>query len=213
LEQVNTIIDYTSVLYKDLFPEVGGVRENKYFAPMTEEEINEEIGKEITRRYKWLVTQVKTNIAKDMMSGYAEDLLHHIIIDLYKKTPEYKLDLLNNKKVENWILVACGFQLRSGSSPFYREHRQLRMSARSGMLPDGFFEEDTSLDDLYQCLLKAMEHLDVYQRTLIQRKYFDKWTYDEICDYYQISKTHLTKDTKIAIKKIREYCNNVDLDI
>jgi RNA polymerase sigma factor (sigma-70 family) len=87
------------------------------------------------------------------------------------------------------------------------------MSARSGMLPDGFFEEDTSLDDLYQCLLKAMEHLDVYQRTLIQRKYFDKWTYDEIGDYYQISKTHLTKDTKIAIKKIREYCNNVDLDI
>jgi RNA polymerase sigma factor (sigma-70 family) len=180
---------------------------------MTEEQINEAIGKEITRRYKWLVTQVKTNIAKDMMSTYAMDLLHHIIIDLYKKTPEYKLDLLNNNKVENWILVACGFQLRSGSSPFYREHRQLRMSARSGMLPDGFFEEDTSLDDLYQCLLKAMEHLDVYQRTLIQRKYFDKWTYDEICDYYQISKTHLTKDTKIAIKKIREYCNNVDLDI
>ena len=143
------------------------------------------------------------------MSDYSDDLLHHIIIDLYKKTPEYKLNILENNKVENWILVACGFQLRSGQSPFYRSYRQMRMQARSGVLPDGILEEDDNLDDMYLCLLKAMDQLDVYKRMIIQKKYFEGWTYNQICDYYQISKTHLVKDTKLAMKEIREYCNKI----
>jgi RNA polymerase sigma factor (sigma-70 family) len=175
---------------------------------MTEEQINEALGKEISRRYNWIQGQVRTKIARDSMSEYADDLLHHIIIDLYKKTPEYKLDILNNQKVENWILVACGFQLRSGQSPFYAQFRKFKMSSRSGVLPEDPVEDEElpSIDEMFDCLLKCLDTLNVYEKTIIEKKYFEKWTYDQICDHYQISKTHLTKDTQKVILKIREFC-------
>jgi RNA polymerase sigma factor (sigma-70 family) len=174
---------------------------------MDENEINEALGKEISRRYNWIQGQVRTKIARDSMSDFSDDLLHHIIVDLYRKTPEYKLDILNNNKVENWILVACGFQLRSGQSPFYKKFRQFKMFSRSGALPEDPEEDDSAtLDEMYDCLLKCLDTLNVYERTIIEKKYFEKWTYDQICDHYQISKTHLTKDTKKVILKIREFC-------
>jgi RNA polymerase sigma factor (sigma-70 family) len=176
---------------------------------MTKEEIDEALSQEISKRYNWIKHQVKTNIAKGGMNDYSDDLLHHIILDLYKKTPEYKLNLLQNEKVENWILVACGFQLRSGSSPFYREHRRHKLQSRSGAMPEIIVEDVDGKDEMYLCLIQAIEKLDVYKKTIIQKKFFDNWTYDQISEHYQISKTHLIRDTKKAVKEIRQYCNTI----
>jgi DNA-directed RNA polymerase specialized sigma24 family protein len=173
------------------------------------EEINRELGKVITEYYDWLLNEIAKNIAKDQMKEYGSELLHFIIIELYNKTPEYKLNLLENKKVPWWILTSSGLQLRSGSSPFYKQIRESRMSARSG---------DVSLDneiyeaydpELYDCFTEGMETLNFYHRTLIQEKYLNELTFKDISVKYQIAIHHIKKDLYIALQLIRDHCKHV----
>lgn len=176
---------------------------------MTQEQINRELGRVIEEYYDWLLNEITKNIARDQMSEYGPELLHFIIIELYNKTPEYKLNLLENKKVPWWILTSSGLQLRSGSSPFYKQIRQNRMSARSG---------DVSLDneiyeaydpEMYDCFTEGMETLNFYHRTLIQEKYLNELTFKDISAKYQIAIHHIKKDLYIAIQLIRDHCKHV----
>ena len=185
---------------------------------MTKEE---KINKFVSENYKWLLNEVKKNIAKGKMSEYAEDLLHHILLDLYKLS-EGKLDqLLNDGKMKWYILSGCGLQLRSSTSPFYRIHRRTKMSTREnysggedheftftggmGILEQVYvpYEEDP----LYQCMTKEMENLHWYYRTLIQDKWIEGLTLNQMREKYGITLSSLSKDLKIAYEIIRTKCD------
>lgn len=176
---------------------------------MNNEEIDREIGRVIEKHYKWLLKEIQRNIAKDAMREYGPELLHFVIIELYNKSPEYKQQLLSDNKVQYWVLTSSGLQLRSGSSPFYKQIRENRMSARSG---------DVSLDneiyeaydpELYDCFTEGMETLNFYHRTLIQEKYLNELTFKDISVKYQIAIHHIKKDLYIALQLIRDHCKHV----
>ena len=58
--------------------------------------------------YEWLRGEISRNIAKDRMSEYAEDLLHHLILDLYKM-PDDKIEgMLENGKLRWYLLRGAG---------------------------------------------------------------------------------------------------------
>ena len=176
---------------------------------MNNEEIDRELGKVIDEWYQWVLNEITRNIAKDAMREYGTELLHFVILELYNKTPEYKLDLIKNKKVPFWLLTSSGLQLRSGSSPFYRQIRQTRMSARSG---------DESIDsvtyepydgELYDCFIQGLDSLDFYHKKLIEEKYLNQLTFTDISKKYQIAIPHLKRDTYIALQIIRDKCKHV----
>jgi hypothetical protein len=183
--------------------------------------VGERLNSFVSEHYKWLLKEVKKNIAKGKMSEYAEDLLHHVILDLYKMDEGKITQLLDDEKIKWYILSGCGLQLRSSTSPFYRIHRRTKMSTRenysggddhefnysggTGILEQVYtpYEED----ELYICMMREIENMHWYYRTLIQDKWIEGMTLNEMKDKYNITLNSLTKDLKISYAIIRERCN------
>jgi hypothetical protein len=183
--------------------------------------VGERLNSFVSEHYKWLLKEVKKNIAKGKMSEYAEDLLHHVILDLYKMDEGKITQLLDDEKIKWYILSGCGLQLRSSTSPFYRIHRKERMSAREnysggddhefnysggiGILEREYvpYEED----ELYICMMREIENMHWYYRTLIQDKWIEGLTLAQMKDKYGITLSSLSKDLKISYAIIREKCD------
>ena len=144
--------------------------------------IKNKLNKIIEKKYNWVLNEIKTNICKDQMGEYGTELLHFIILELFNKSPEYKQQLLNDNKVEYWLLTSSGLQLRSGSSPFYRLVRETRTY--------GVDEEYDSIlsnisyepvdNELYDCFTEAMNNLDYYHKKLVEEKYLNELTFKAI---------------------------------
>ena len=177
---------------------------------MTEEELNREINKWFNNHYNSLIYQVKRHIAKDRMSMYADELLSHVILWTLERTPEMKEQMLRDGKLENYILRTCGLQLRSSTSPFYREARRFKMSARSGVTEVDDVEDEgvTSVeaDPLYQCLIREMKNLHWYYQKLLEEKWINGLTFQQMRIKYGITLSSLKTDLNVAYDLIREKC-------
>ena len=187
-------------------------------------EIDKRINEFVSENYKWLLKEVKKNITKGKMSEYAEDLLHHIILDLYKMNEGKITQLLDDEKMKWYILSGCGLQLRSSTSPFYRIHRKNKMSARENYTSGddhefsysggmGILEQEYipyEEDELYQCMLREIENLHFYYRALLQDKWIEGLTLVQMREKYNITFSSLSKDLKVAYAIIRERCNCIE---
>ena len=126
--------------------------------------IEKRLNKWVNDHYEWLRGEIGTNITWGKMSEYTEDLLHHIILDLYKMDPEKIQELLDNGKLKYYVLRGASLQIRSKTSPFYIIHRKTKLQARSGIIGSGEYdrEEGYEMDtpdnkeDLYDCFQRAL---------------------------------------------------------
>jgi hypothetical protein len=179
------------------------------------------INKFVSEHYEWLMKEVKKNIAKGKMTEYGEDLLHHILLDLYKLSDEKIDQLLNDDKMRWYVLSGCGLQLRSSTSPFYRVHRKEKMQSRENYIGGGDHEFNYSGtkgileqeyvpyegDPLYDCMIEEIESLHWYYRQLIQDKWIEGLTLAQMREKYGITLSSLSKDLKVAYEVIRTKCN------
>ena len=180
------------------------------------QDIENRLNEWVKEHYQWLAENISKNIAKGRMKEHSTDLLHHIILDLYKMNPAKMEGLLDNGKLKWYVLTGAGMQLRSSTSPFYKTHRKERMQARSGVLDEGMFDnkitvEGSDIDgeeDLLDCFERAMKQINWYQRTLLEKKIIEGKSYQEIYEHYNISKTHLIKDINAGVREIRSICKN-----
>ncbi len=170
----------------------------------------------VNDHYEWLKREISKNIANGKMNEFAEDLTHHIIIDLYKMDPAKIEGLLDNGKLKWYCLRGAALQIKSSTSPFYITHRKSRMSARSGMEDtytplvesNAFSDEE---DGLQECLDRAVSQLDWYLKALWEKKFQQHWTLEDIHKHYNIGKRHLIKDLNKAISEIRDVCKDSNL--
>jgi hypothetical protein len=177
---------------------------------MSELELNREIDRWFRENYNSLLYQVKRNIAKDGMSMYAEELLSHVILWTLERKPEMKEQMLRDNKIENYILRACSMQLRSSTSPFYREARKFKMSARSGVaeVDDILDEGSTSIESnpQYECMMREIKNLHWYHQKLIEEKWINGLTYQDMRIKYGITLSSLKSDFIIIYDIIRKKC-------
>jgi hypothetical protein len=181
----------------------------------------ERINKFVSENYNKLLSEVSKNIAKGKMSEYRTDLLHHILLDLYKMD-EGKVDqLINDGKMFWYILSGCGLQLRSSTSPFYRIHRKEKMASRENYVggkehefnysgTKGILEQEYipyEGDPLYDCMVEEIDNLHFYYRTLLEDKWFKGMTLNQMREKYDITLSSLSKDLKVAYEVIRTKCN------
>lgn len=178
--------------------------------------IEERLNKWVSENYQWLKKEIGKNIANGKMSDYAEDLLHHIILDLYKMNPEKIEGMLENGKLKWYILRGAALQIKSQTSPFYRTHRKQKTWARSGLLDTGKYDTETyeledpdNPEELYDCFQRALKEIHWYQRTLLEKKIIEGQTYQQIYEYYNISKNHLIKDINAALDDVRKICKHI----
>jgi len=176
-------------------------------------EIKRRLDEWVTRMYPWLQDQISTNIANGMMSEYSDDLLHTIVMDLYKLKDHKLQQMLDDDKLGNYVLRGAAIQLKSGNSPFYRQWRKFKMSVRSGVMDDynPSYHPANNIDkeeDLMNCFERAQKELDWYLQAIWNKKFKEGWTLEEIYKHYNIGKIHLIKDLNTAIEQIRETCKN-----
>lgn len=177
---------------------------------MTKNELDREINKWFNKNYKSLISQVKNNIAKDGMSMYAEELLSHVILWTLERSDEMKEQMLRDNKLENYILRTCSLQLRSSTSPFYREARRFKMSARSGVSEIDDIEDEgiTSLESnpQYNCMMREIPKLHWYYQKLIEEKWMNGLTYQQMRIKYGITLSSLKDDFVIIYNILRQKC-------
>ena len=175
---------------------------------MTKNELDREINKWFNKNYKSLISQVKHNIAKDGMSMYAEELLSHVILWTLERSDEMKEQMLRDNKLENYILRTCALQLKSSTSPFYREARRFKLHSRSGAMPE-MFDDSTYLEDneLYECMIRELNNIHWYYKKLVEEKWFNNMTYQDIRKKYGITLASIRTDLNIAYNLLREKCD------
>ena len=176
-------------------------------------ELKNRLDKWVSKEYEWLEDQISKNIAKGKMSGYATDLTHHIILDLYKMKDEKITQLLDNGKLKYYVLSGAALQIKSNTSPFWHTWRKQRYSARSGVIEDGNddFAYEMELDKeetLQDCLDRAISQLHFYQQAIFTKKFKEGMSLQQVHQYYNISKNHLIKDLNKTLKEIRQTCKN-----
>ena len=96
--------------------------------------LDEKINRWFSQHFSHLQKEVKTKIAIDGMSQYADDLLSICTESFLTKSPAQRQQMLDDDKIENYILFCCGFQIKSANSLFYNQFRKHKMSVRSGMV-------------------------------------------------------------------------------
>ena len=76
-------------------------------------EIKDKLDRWVSKEYRWLLKEIGTNITWGKMSEYTEDLLHHLILDLYKMDEEKIDGMLENGKLKYYLLSGASLQIRS----------------------------------------------------------------------------------------------------
>ena len=119
--------------------------------------------------------------------------------------------MLNDDKIEQWITKCVSIQYKSSSSPYHYQNRKARVNEDEYLEykhDDGDDDEyNFQLDDCLECLEREVKNLFWYNRILIEKKFFEGWTYQQLHDYYGITKNSLACDIKVGILELKQKCN------
>lgn len=197
----------------------------RIYVYMTEEDnMRVAINKAVTKHWDKMV-QDSIRICGYNADQWAEDLLAFHIAEILTKKPlkwQYKL-IVEDDALLNYMGKSMALGLKSSASPFWHQirksmyrNRELIDSNEGGFDYGPEFtsyineEFDTAKKDKSkeECVEWALEQLNFYDRALIQQKYYQRKTYNEIKDYYGIPHTAVVKDTRAAVKKLRQYCKH-----
>ena len=188
---------------------------------MSEEDKKIEINNKIVECYHKLVKDSK-QVAGSNFEQYGDDLLSFCITEfLTKKDVDYQYQVaVIDDKLPNYIGRSMSMQIRSKTSPFYHTHRKSMYNSRGVYLAETGEIDDSEYEDMdyrlsppkerstEDCVKWVMEtQLDFYERTIIDKIYFQKWTKKRFMEYYGLPNNSFQKDLKKTINKFKTLCN------
>jgi DNA-directed RNA polymerase specialized sigma24 family protein len=122
-----------------------------------------------------------------------------------------KLQMFQDNKITNWILKACSFQIKSGTSPFYNQMRKYydKNYAISNKFDYGWFSEFQSHGEtLYDCFKREIKGLNWYETKLIDLKYYQNYTYTQLNKEFGLPLSTLKSEYEEVFEKIRKACSH-----
>lgn len=173
--------------------------------------LNNRIDTFFKENYNFLKVSTEKNIANGQMSDYSGDLLSTCIEAFLKKSYESKLQMLNDNKVNHFILKCCSFQLKSGNSPFFVTHR--RYYTVNDYLADWKKNEENVGDtvyneEIYSCIAEEESKLNWYQKMLLDLKFYQNLSYREIREQYGLPSSSLAKEIKEILQHLNSKCKS-----
>lgn len=186
---------------------------------MTKEELKIQLDKWFTENWEWYLNEVATNIAYGQMSEYSTDLALECYEGFMSKSDTEKEQMLRDGKIGNFLLYAASFQIRSGSSPFYRRMRKSNnkvvpyyIAENEGKDMGVYNMHETSIDDLYTCMISAIkeESIGWYYSKLLELKYLKQMTYQELTKTYGVCITTVKRDIAEALNLVKQKCNHLN---
>ena len=175
------------------------------------EELKNKVDKWFTKNWKHYTSEVSKNIANGKMNEYSNDLCLTCYEAFMNRKEEDIEQMERDNKILHFLLSCCSFQIRSGTSPFYSQHRKHRMRS----IPEYFGEQvwsqhdEINLDDYYKCAMEVLNSdvLNFYEKKLINLKFIEEKTFKEIFEEYDFPQLTTRRHLYGALEKIEKYCN------
>ena len=67
-------------------------------------------------------------------------------------------------------------------------------------------EDEDEYNECVECIFREIENLHYYYKTLLTDKFIKGMTYQELHEYYSISKNSLLKDIKVGVEILKQKC-------
>ena len=163
------------------------------------------IGNYIQEHYTEILQKVKA-VTRNHQD--TEDLLQDCILNLLEKGNDYTNKIVEDDKVQHYIVKMVHIQYNSGSSPFYNQYKKTLL--KSVEINDDIMEgvedsieihEDT--EKLSKDVKLYIGNLPVYERTIAEKHFISGDSQREMSRYYNINRIHITKDINNIKKNIR----------
>lgn len=142
--------------------------------------------------YKRLRQKVKA-VTKNHQNS--DDLFNDLLMNLLEKPIEYQRDLIENNKVENWLMSSAKLQFNSRTSPFYYQYKKFCKDTSP------LFEDTTTTDDIIEDVSKQIVEFitsqlnlySVYSRTLTREHLIEGKSYSQIGREYNINRRYISE--------------------
>lgn len=133
-----------------------------------------------------------------------DDLISDIILDLIEKGNDFTNQLVEDGKVQHYLIKAAYIQYNSSTSPFHLKYRKQVFR----QLPEEIEMEDEvethrDIEKFAKDVKLYIGNLPVYERTLAQRHFIDGYSQRQMSTMYNINRKHISKDVSNIKKNIR----------
>ena len=170
------------------------------------------VEKYINKHYKEILNKVKGVTRNHHLT---DDLLQDCILNFLEKGNDYTTQVLNNDKIQHYIVRMAHIQFNSSTSPFYTRYRK---ASRKTQDIDNYdvvetvseLKEDTAklADDVKLYISK----LPIYERTITEKHLYDGVSQREMSRYYNINRIHISRDIKRVQSNIKLTFNRKDYE-
>lgn len=160
--------------------------------------------------------QLKINVIK--VCGYSpaaidkwgSDIIPYAYETFRKMNLDRQYDIITEGNPENYITRGMALSIKSSTSMFYNTYR--KFSRKSNEFNTMFhdredYETKQQADANIVALEKAVKKLDFYDSYLINEYYINNKTGKEISKVTGIAQSTVSRDIKIALKKLKKLLN------
>jgi len=169
------------------------------------------INEYIEQKYSYLLNKFKA-ITRNHQS--TEDLLNDCLLNFLEKGKEYTNKVLQDGKVDNYLVRMAHIQYNSKTSPFYHQYKKQSIKNLSTDEVDIEIEDTTEIIEDSKKLAEDVKiyigNLPVYNRTIAEQHIIEGKSQREISRKYDINRKYITKDIGTIKKNIRITFNRQD---
>ena len=146
----------------------------------------------LTKNYTRLRNKVKA-VTKNHQNS--DDLFNDLLLSLLDKPAEYQQDLIENNKVENWLMSSAKLQFQSKTSPFFYQYKKFCKDTSP------LFENSASTDELSQDVAQEvfdfissqLKLYSIYSSTLTREHLLEGKSYSQIGREYNINRKYISE--------------------
>ena len=143
-----------------------------------------------------------------------DDLLSDLVMVLLEKPKEYQMNLLENNKVQHWILSSAKLQFKSKTSPFWYKYKKFQSDTTE--IKDWLIyydeEQEDVKEEIIEFIKKELDLYNIYTRTLAIEHILGGQSYSEIGREYGINRRYISETVtpckEEIFKKVRSKWKN-----
>ena len=142
------------------------------------------------------------------------DLLNDCILNFLEKGNDYTNQVLQDGKVQHYLVRMAHIQFNSGTSPFYTQYK--KSSLKSVEIEDDILEladeviiheDKEKLVDKVKLYIGNLPH---YERTLAEKHFIDNTSQRQMSQMYNINRIHIAKDLNNIQRNIKQTFSRED---
>ena len=166
----------------------------------------------LEKNYKEILRKAK-GVTKN--HELTEDLLQDCILAFLEKGPDYTTKVLNDNKVQHYIIRMIYIQFNSNTSPFYTKYRKFQNTHVP--INDSVNKEKEEEKQLKEDSKKLINDIKIYignlsftDRTFADRHFFNDVSQRKMSKEYDINRHHISTSIDLTKKNIRMNFNRDD---